>query len=51
VYPVAALPEETLSSGGALAIVNRGETPYDGNAAVTIDASAGETLAAVVDAI
>src|SRR5437773_2853289 len=27
VYPVAGLPEETLSAGGALAIVNRGPTP------------------------
>jgi hypothetical protein len=34
-----------------LAIVNRGPTPYDDSAALKIDASAGETLAAVVDAL
>jgi NAD-dependent protein deacetylase/lipoamidase len=45
VYPVAALPEETLASGGALAIVNRGLTPYDGRAALKVDSGAGETLA------
>jgi NAD-dependent deacetylase len=50
VHPVAALPEETLAAGGALAIVNRGPTPYDGRAALKIDASAGEVLAAVLDA-
>jgi NAD-dependent protein deacetylase/lipoamidase len=44
VYPVAGLPEETLSSGGALAIVNRGPTGYDGRADLRIDAGAGETL-------
>ena len=47
VYPVAGLPEETVSAGGALAIVNRGATPFDGLADVRIDAEAGETLAAV----
>jgi len=51
VYPVAALPEETLGVGGALAIVNRGATPYDGNATLTIDGSAGEVLAAVLEAV
>jgi NAD-dependent deacetylase len=47
VYPVAALPEETVSSGGALAIVNRGPTPFDRLATIQIDAGAGETLAAL----
>jgi NAD-dependent deacetylase len=45
VYPVAGLPEETLSAGGALAIVNRGPTPYDAQAHLKVDAGAGETLA------
>lgn len=49
VYPVAALPEETLSNGGELAIVNRGGTPWDEHAAVVIDAGAGETLRALAD--
>jgi len=47
VYPVAGLPEETVAAGGTLAIVNRGSTPFDGLAALRLDASAGETLDAV----
>jgi NAD-dependent protein deacetylase/lipoamidase len=47
VYPVAGLPEETVSAGGGLAIVNRGATPFDALADVRIDAAAGETLDAV----
>jgi NAD-dependent deacetylase len=49
VYPVAGLPDETLAAGGALAIVNRGPTPYDRVASVKVDAAAGETLRALVD--
>jgi NAD-dependent deacetylase len=44
VYPVAGLPLETIAAGGAVAIVNRGGTPFDSRAAVTVDAGAGETL-------
>ena len=51
VYPVAGLPLETLASGGSLAIVNRGGTPFDARAAVTIDAGAGETLRALAGAL
>ena len=51
VYPVAGLPLETLAAGGSLAIVNRGSTPFDGRAAVTIDGGAGETLRALADAL
>jgi NAD-dependent deacetylase len=51
VYPVAGLPEETLAAGGSLAIVNRGPTPYDAEAAVKVDGSAGDVLAAVVAAV
>jgi NAD-dependent deacetylase len=51
VYPVASLPLETLAAGGELAIVNRGRTPLDGRAALTIDAGAGETLRALADAL
>ena len=47
VHPVAALPEETLRCGGAVAIVSRGATPYDGRATVRIEGGAGETLAAL----
>ena len=49
VYPVAGLPDDTLAAGGKIAIVNRGETPYDLRAALNLDASAGETLAAAVE--
>ena len=48
-YPVAALPGETLAAGGTLAIVNRGGTPFDVRAAVVVDGSAGETLAALLE--
>ena len=47
VWPVAGLPEETLAAGGALAVLNRESTPYDGRAALTLAAAAGETLAEV----
>ena len=51
VYPVAGLPLETLTAGGSLAIVNRGSTPFDARAAVTIDGGAGETLRALAAAL
>ena len=51
VYPVAALPEETLAAGGALAIVNRGRTPWHARAELTVDAAAGETLRALAAAL
>jgi NAD-dependent deacetylase len=47
VWPVAGLPLEAR----ALAIVNRGPTALDGHALLTIDAGAGETLAALVEAL
>jgi NAD-dependent deacetylase len=50
VYPIAALPEETLAAGGAVAIVNQGPTPYDGRAALRVEGKAGEVLPAVVEA-
>jgi NAD-dependent deacetylase len=51
VYPVAGLPEETLDAGGALALVNRGATPFDRRADVRIDADAGPTLRALAAAL
>jgi NAD-dependent deacetylase len=51
VHPVAGLPDITLGSGGELAIVNRGGTPYDRHAAVKIDGGAGDTLRALADAL
>jgi NAD-dependent deacetylase len=51
VHPVAALPGETLAAGRAIAIVNRGGTPWDSRADVVIDAGAGETLGALTAAL
>jgi NAD-dependent deacetylase len=48
VYPVAGLPDEALAAGAALAIVNKGPTPYDARADLTIEAAAGETLSAAM---
>jgi NAD-dependent deacetylase len=47
VYPVAALPEETLAAGGRLAIVNQSPTRYD-RRALKLDGSAGEVLEQVL---
>jgi NAD-dependent deacetylase len=47
VHPVAGLPLESAE----FAIVNRGATGLDGRAALKLDASAGETLAALVEAL
>lgn len=47
VWPVAGLPLETR----AFAIVNQGPTALDDQALLKVDAGAGETLAAVVDAL
>jgi NAD-dependent deacetylase len=49
VYPVAGLPEETVSAGGRLAIVNLGPTPFDRLASIRIDGPAGATLAALAE--
>ena len=51
VYPVAALPLDTLRNGGALAIVNRGPTAMDSKAMLKLDGSAGELLPLVAKAL
>jgi NAD-dependent deacetylase len=51
VHPVAALPDDTLSAGGTLAIVNRGATSWDSRAELVLDAGAGETLRALASAL
>jgi NAD-dependent deacetylase len=51
VHPVAALPGEALAAGGALAIVNRGETPWNSRAELVLDAEAGETLRRLASAL
>jgi NAD-dependent deacetylase len=51
VFPVAQLPELTLNSGGKLAIVTKGPTPFDRQAAVRMRGDVVEDLAAVVAAL
>ena len=51
VHPVAGLPQLTLESGGALAIVTKGETPYDRDAELKLDGEVDAELAALVAAL
>ena len=48
VWPVAGIPDETLTRGGRLAIVNRDPTSYDARADLVVHGSAGEILPAVL---
>jgi NAD-dependent deacetylase len=51
VHPVAGLPGVTLANGGRLAIVTKGPTPYDADAAVHLDGEVDEELGALVAAV
>jgi NAD-dependent deacetylase len=51
VWPIAQLPEVTRSSGGDVAIVTAGPTPYDDVAAVKLDGDVVAELEAVVAAL
>lgn len=51
VHPVASLPALTLESGGRLAIVTKGPTPYDDVATLKIDGEVDEELTAVLAAL
>jgi NAD-dependent deacetylase len=51
VFPVAGLPELTLSAGGMVAIVTQGPTPYDDRAAVKLDGDVVAELDAVLAAL
>jgi NAD-dependent deacetylase len=51
VYPVAQLPEMTLSSGGQIAIITQGPTPYDRRAAARLDGDVEDEMRAVVAAL
>ena len=51
VYPVAGLPSVCLRAGGALAIITKGETKYDGDAAVRLSGDVVAELEAVVAAL
>ena len=51
VYPVAGLPSVALNRGARLAIVTKGTTPYDRDAAVRLDGDVVEDLQAVLAAL
>ena len=50
VHPVAALPGVTLASGGRVAIVTQGPTPYDDDAVLKLDGEVDEELGALLAA-
>ena len=51
VYPVAQLPAITLAAGGSVALVTKGPTPYDADAAVRLRGDVVAELQAVVAAL
>jgi NAD-dependent deacetylase len=51
VYPVAGLPQLTLERGGRLAIVTKGETPYDGDAQLKLSGEVEMELGALLAAL
>jgi len=51
VHPVAGLPQLTLGRGGRLAIVTKGETPYDSAAELKLGGEVDEELDALVAAL
>src|SRR3712207_1786879 len=51
VYPVASLPRVTLDSGGRVALVTQGPTPYDGVAEAKLAGDVVAELAALLDAL
>ena len=51
VYPVAQLPETTLSAGGAVAILTQSRTPLDRHAAVRMNGDVVDELEAVLAAL
>lgn len=51
VFPAAGLPELTLASGGAVAIVTIGPTAYDDHAVVRLEGDVAEELPAVLAAL
>ncbi|GIK77590.1 MAG: NAD-dependent deacylase [Acidobacteria bacterium] len=51
VYPAAGLPELTLAAGGRVAIVTKGPTPYDRDAALKLEGDVADELTAVLAAL
>ena len=48
---MAGLPELTLASGGRIAIVTQGPTPYDSEATLKLDGDVVDELGAVLAAL
>jgi NAD-dependent deacetylase len=48
VHPVAGLPQMTIESGGKLAIVTKGPTPYDEDAELKLEGEVDDELVALV---
>jgi NAD-dependent deacetylase len=51
VYPAAYMPVYAVQAGAKLVIVNLSSTPMDGEAAVLINAKAGEAMSRIVDKV
>jgi NAD-dependent deacetylase len=51
VYPVAQLPEITLSAGGRIVIITQGRTPFDRSASIRLNGDVEDELAAVIGAL
>jgi NAD-dependent deacetylase len=51
VYPVAGLPELTISAGGKIAVITQGPTPYDGEADIRMHGDVVEEMTAVLAAL
>ena len=51
VYPVAGLPTVTIRSGGRIAVITKGPTPFDPDAAVRMDGDVVADLEAVLAAL
>ncbi|MGK2877223.1 MAG: SIR2 family NAD-dependent protein deacylase [Solirubrobacterales bacterium] len=51
VHPVASLPAITLKSGGELALITSGPTPYDDEALVKLDGDVEEEMTALLAAV
>lgn len=51
VYPVAGLPQRSLLQGGSMILLTLGETPYDKDAHVKIEADVADVLPRIVDGL
>ena len=51
VYPVAQLPQITLSAGGKVVLITQGPTPYDRDAVMKLDGDVVDELEAVLNAL